>query len=411
MSKKNQIVFISSILLITISLALSTQSNVITSISNQLSTLIPESSGNGSTADSYSTNNPTSFNAAWTSKTRSTKTTTQPTTTTTSLTTTTITTTTSPTTTTTSLTTTTTNSTTTTTTTTTSQSQVIYGATLYSVSYGQIQLTTLQKAKDEVQLMKNMGITYYSIHMSTDPFLFKQYPKIQIFDAVVADIKSAGGKVHIADSGAESYWNNKLTWEQMKTSWRARVSLIAIRYQPDVYTIIKEPAWYLGMISNPQAITADEIVNLSKELSQIVKSVSPNTKVLFVETVTAYVVGGVIYNPILSRIVQDSNLDGVGLDIYGDDCGVDNNTPKISNTVNIIKSAGKEYWITETWAFTSSANCTNLSQTEIAWAEHISDYAANNNAVVEWFYTQRFGSLQTPSPTYTGIKDVMQRYS
>ena len=332
------------------------------------------------------------------------------TTSTTSPTTTTITSTTSPTTTTT------TTSPTTTTTTTTTKSRVNYGATLYTVSYGQIQQTTLQQAKDEVQLFKNMGITYYSIHINYDPFLFKQSDKIQIFDSIVAEIRNSGGKIHIADSGAESYWNNKLTWEQMKISWRDRVSLIAARYQPDVYTIIKEPAWYLGMISNPQAITADESVNLAKELSQIVKSVSPNTKVLFVETASAYVPTESLYSPvkieILSRLVQDSNLDGVGIDIYGARCGNDDKTPQLTNVVNIITSAGKEYWIPETWGATAAAfsSCTNLSQTEIAWAEHISGYATDKNAVVEWFFSQRFGSIQTPSPTYLGIKDVIQRY-
>jgi hypothetical protein len=270
---------------------------------------------------------------------------------------------------------------------------------------------------DEIQLFKNMGITYYSIHINYDPFLFNQTDKIQIFDAVISEIRRLGGKVHIADSGAESYWNSPLTWKQMKTSWLDRVSLIAARYQPDVYTTIKEPAWYLRMIRDPQTITADELVNLSAELSKIVKSVSPNTEVLFVESASAYVPGEAIYSPvkieILSRIVQDSNLDGVGIDIYGARCGTDNKIQALTDVIQIIKSAGKEYWIPETWGVTAAAfsSCTNLSQDEIAWAGHISDHAVNNNAVVEWFFTQRFGTLQSPSESYLGVEKEMQRYT
>ncbi|HZW58485.1 MAG TPA: hypothetical protein VFF30_19510 [Nitrososphaerales archaeon] len=60
----------------------------------------------------------------------------------------------------------------------------------------------------------------------------------------------------IADASSETYRNNPLPWAQFKEAWAERVQAIESLYHPDYYLIIKEPGWYIAMVSdartNPQ---------------------------------------------------------------------------------------------------------------------------------------------------------------
>lgn len=288
-----------------------------------------------------------------------------------------------------------------------------YGAKVYSISYAQLGSATWPAVQNELTLLRDMGIKSYALHLNYDPWIQNRPAQITIVDQAVAWIKSNGGSVHIVDACCESLRNNKVTWDQMKQLWIMRITEWTTRYHPDALTTIKEPGYYLSMISNPEVLNITDVVSLDAQLTSIVKANSPTTKTVFADNMGGYVPGLPGYNSLnaqmLSSIVQDPNLDVFGIDIYGKDCGNDNKTPFLNSTVNIATSAGKKVWIAETWGSTAGSlgNCS--AQSEINWAQHISEYAVSKNiSTVEWFFTQRFyDSSGLATPTYTGIKNVM----
>jgi len=291
-----------------------------------------------------------------------------------------------------------------------------YGAKVYSISYGQLGSATWSEVESELTLLKDMGIKSYAIHLNYDPWIKGHPAQIGTVDDAVVWIKSNGGSVHIVDACCESLRNNQITWDQMKTLWRMRITEWTIRYHPDALTTIKEPGYYLSMISNPQVLSIADIVSLDAELTAIVKTKSPSTTTVFADNMGGYVEGLPGYDPInavmLSQIITDPNLDVFGMDFYGKNCAEDNKTPFLDSTIDIARNAGKMVWITETWGSTAGLLGVCSASSEIKWAQHISEYAVSQNiSTVEWFFTQRFynGGGQ-PTQTYTGIKTVMEYF-
>ena len=293
-----------------------------------------------------------------------------------------------------------------------------YGAVVHSLSYGNIDSATWAKAKAELQLFKNMGVHYYAIHLDFDPWTNNDTNKIAIVDSAVNWIRANNGIVHIADGCAESVRNNKLTWANFKTFFKTRITTWMLRYHPDVITTVKEPGWYNGFIQPLSLInvTAADWAILGFAMDSIAKSISPASFTAYTESpydLTKSGTLGTVHRNILSSMLNDPNLNIVGLDIYGTKCGGDSITSHLPVIIDSIQSAGKVVWIPETWATTvanmNTDSCSDLSVAEVEWAQHISDYAVLMSIpVVEWFYTIEFtDSLHQPSVTYYGIEDVM----
>ena len=293
-----------------------------------------------------------------------------------------------------------------------------YGAVSHNLSYGNIGTTTWPTAKAELELFKAMGVQYYVIHLGYDAWLSSNSTQITMIDSAVTWIRANGGKVHIADGCAESLRSNRVSWAVFDSLFLLRMSIWAQRYHPDAMTVVKEPGWYNGFLT-PAAIlslTAAKWGTLGVELDSVVKSISPTTQTIYADATSQMIPGGNNYSlhlQILALMVQDPNLDVVGLDIYGTKCGGDSTTPHLQPVVDSVLHLGKKIWTTETWA-TSATNmntdsCPSLSANEILWAQHMSDYAATNTIpVVEWFFTVEFtDTLGQPTPTYYGIEDVM----
>lgn len=310
-----------------------------------------------------------------------------------------------------------TNTTTRTTTTTTGRRLLDYGAKVQSLSYGNINSATWPEVENELALLKEMGVSYYAIHLNYDPWLQNKQSKIDLVDQAVQWIRDNGGKVHIVNSCCESLRNSPVPFDKFSTLMLNSTSEWSRRYHPDALTVIKESGWYLPFISDWRQMGVNTTVlkfkTLGFELTSEVKSISPDTKTVYAEITDALIKGDetvILFNDLL----KDPNLDVVGLDIYGYKCGADTKTPYLESTVSSITNASKSVWITETWATPLAdmgSSCSNQAEAETTWAQHISDYAINKGIqVVTWFYTQRFGTIAQPSPTYLGIQNVMQRY-
>jgi hypothetical protein len=293
-----------------------------------------------------------------------------------------------------------------------------YGAVSHNLSYGNIATTTWPVAKAELELFKAMGVQYYVIHLGYDAWLTGDTSQIAMIDSAVAWIRANGGKVHIADGCAESLRHNRVSWAAFDSLFLLRMSVWTQRYHPDAMTVVKEPGWYNGFLTPAAILSLTPAIwgTLGMELDSLVKAISPATQTIYADATSQLIPGGTnvaLHIQILALMVQDPNLDIVGLDIYGSKCGGDSTTPHLQPVVDSVLHLGKKLWTTETWATTSTYmntdSCPNLSGNEIQWAQQMSDYAvANTIPVVEWFFTVEFtDTLGQPTPTYYGIEDVM----
>jgi len=293
--------------------------------------------------------------------------------------------------------------------------KLLFGAKVYSLSYAQIGSADWPTVQNELELLKAMGVRYYTIHLNYGPWVNNQPGKIAIVDKAVEWIRANGGVLHIADASAETWRSNPLTLDQFDSLFKERIKVWTERYHPEYITTIKEPGWYLAFIKNVQSISPNVLISefetLSPELNSIVKSISPNTKTIYAETTGALIKSGDPSVPLLKEIVKDPNLDIVGLDVYGYKCGEDNYMPYLKDVLDTARNADKKIWITETWGTTAKNMNSCPTDTQTKWAQYISDYAVREKIpVVEWFFTQQFGTNQTPSDIYFGIKKVMDEY-
>ncbi len=294
----------------------------------------------------------------------------------------------------------------------TATNPIIYGAKVYSLSYGQINTATWSSVEKELISLKQIGVSYYSIHLNFDPWIKNQTSKIAIIDQAVSWIKANNGSLHLVDAGAESLRKNPILWEDFKVLFGHRVTMWTVRYHPDVFTTIKEPGYYLPMIKDANKLSINEFASLSFELNALTKSISPETSTAFADNANGFGKSNFTID-MWQLVADDPNLDIMGLDIYGK-CGVDDSTQFLDLAVQSAKEKGKSVWITETWGSTEpkKAGCTNQSSIEVNWASYISGYASSKGIpVVEWFFTQRFSDTSGQlTPTYWGILDVMKDY-
>lgn len=273
-----------------------------------------------------------------------------------------------------------------------------YGGKVVLLSYNNLKgSTTWAQVESELSSMKANGITYYAIHLNYDPWFISLNPavqkhKVEIVDQAVNWIQSHGGKVHIVNSCCESFRDNPVSFSEFSRIMVAAVSEWDSRYHPDAVTTIKEVGWYLPMIQNTTLNLSEISLKfklLGYELSRTSKNISPSTRTVYAETTDALIRNDALMIDFLKSMLRDSNLDIVGLDIYGYKCGGDKRLLELGSTLDLIRSSGKTIWITETWATTkaSSEFCINQSQLEAKWMQRISEYAVKEGIpVVEWFY-------------------------
>jgi hypothetical protein len=271
-----------------------------------------------------------------------------------------------------------------------------FGVVDEAASYGIPSYKNSAVQQADLAMLLSTGAQCVRLDIGYAPWLTNNKATISLVTSVVNSIRSAGKCLIIADAGSESYrGTGELTWAQFIAAWPQRVSTLAALYHPDYYIVVKEPGWYVPMVSdsttNPAFQSASSWLSLTQTLASAVQKASP-------KTVVGVAVGAddiknqpAFYSAYLNGV--QGMVGFIGFDIY-DTIGQTATTNYL--TANSPKTA---VWIAETW---SNPNPTTSAQaqSDAAWMKSIYQYGQQIGArMLIPFYTDLFSGYTVPTTT------------
>jgi hypothetical protein len=281
-------------------------------------------------------------------------------------------------------------------------------------SYGGIgaPYNTLQVQEADLNMLASSNASCLRIDLGYAPWLSKNSTQIAEDTALIRDVRNDGMCLIIADAASESYRGpgNELTWQEFKTAWVQRVRTIAALYRPNYYIIIKEPGWYVPMVSdaytNPQFSNASDWLQLAANLSETVKSVSPNTSVGVSISSDGLNSQSEFYIPFLQGLKRIGTVDFLGFDIY--------TTNAFNQTQDYLSEYGrgnKSVWIAEAWSGTGRvAYNSSRAQLDKEWMLALYYFAQKINAsFVIPFFTNIFSSYTWNDTTSAILQNYQMR--
>jgi len=271
-------------------------------------------------------------------------------------------------------------------------------------------------------MLVSTGANCIRIDIGYAPWLQNNQTAINEMSSLVQTIRSDGECLVIADAGSESYRNGgQIPWAQFQIAWVQRVKTLAALYHPDYYIVIKEPGWYVPMVSdartNPSFQNASDWLNLTETLAETVLSVSPDTAVGVSIASASLGSNPSLYIPYMMGISKLSGISFVGFDIYS--------VAGFSETrtyLNQYGNGGKSIWIAEAWSTTNSPpNTTVQKQLDASWIKVLYYFGESqiNASMIIPFYTNAFSqytsstSISSPSffdsrqPVYYAYQSII----
>lgn len=236
---------------------------------------------------------------------------------------------------------------------------------------------TLPVLQAELDFLLSLDPTSVRVDVGYDAFAENETTTMANVTAVIDAIKSAGKQLVIADAAREAYRKSPVPWTQFQSDWVARVSDLAGRFQPDAYVVIKEPGWYVPMISdirtNLDAQSPSNWVSLLGGLASAVKSASPSTLAGISLTGLSVDPAGSRDYAFFSSIAQGAeglaNVDILGFDCYGPN--------DFAGAQSFLASSptAKRAWLTETWSSTSPSAGGGVQETiDEEWVQVAYDF-------------------------------------
>ena len=243
-------------------------------------------------------------------------------------------------------------------------------------------------------MLKGLGVTQIRVDLGFDAWLSNDQATIQKDISFINFIKSQGLTLVIADASAEQYRHSPLPWTQYKEAWINRVQTIAQLFQPSYYLVIKEPGWYVPMVSdsrtNPQYQSSSDWLNLTSWLATTVMAVSPQTKIGVSVAANSLTKQPTFYDAFLTNL--PSLVSFIGFDTYGTS---DNTAMQVF--LNHYGNQGRAIWNAETW---SAPTPNTNEQTDPYWLITQYEFDLSNHASEMMpFYTNDFVSYSSSNPT------------
>ncbi len=262
----------------------------------------------------------------------------------------------------------------------------------------------------DLAMLISTGASCIRTDINYAPWLAPTDPAtISLIDNVTSQVRAAQKCLVIADAGSQSYRTTPIPWTDFKTAWVQRVQTLAQRYHPAYYVVIKEPRWYVGMISdattNPLVSDPNQWITLTQQLVAAVQAVSPSTK-----TGVSVDVGSLrdsrfvaMYTAFLQGVEQIPSLSFVGFDVYGT---IDQTTTQ--SYLAQYGSGGKDVWIPEAWSTPDGSALNGDPNQDAQWLTSMYDFASSINATfLIPFYTDHFASYTWD----TNPTDIINNYS
>jgi hypothetical protein len=285
------------------------------------------------------------------------------------------------------------------------------------VGYGNIGESYNNLAVQTADLNMVMSTNAQCVRMDIGyaPWLQKDQAEISTITTLVQDVRSAGKCLVIADAASETYRGaGKLTWTQFMAAWGPRATQLASLFKPDYYIVVKEPGWYVPMVSdattNPQFSNATAWIDLTKALAADVQSVSPETKVGASVAADSLGSNPSLYVPYLNGVDRLANISFIGFDIY--------TTTGFTSTQNFLSqngSGGKAVWIAEAWSgdgVTVPVFDPTRAQLDKEWALVTYYFAETIHAsALMPFFTDCFASYSLNGTSPTDPTQIVALYS
>jgi len=274
-----------------------------------------------------------------------------------------------------------------------------FGAVLQTASYANIYENSISVINSDLAMLVSSGVRSVRIDVDFDPWLQNNAQMIAKMNTVVQLIRGDGLKLIIADASAESYRDGgQVTWTKFQSAWVQRVQTLASAYHPDYYIVIKEPAWYLPMISdsssNPQVQNSSSWLNLTRQLTSAAHAVSPQTLVGISVGADGVGTKPSFYYPYLSGVESQTGVTFLGFDIY-DSFGF----KSTQNFLGRIGNGGKSVWIAEAWSSGNISTAFNPanSQLDAGWIKVLYYFAESqvHAQMIVPFYTNNFAQYNS----------------
>jgi hypothetical protein len=282
---------------------------------------------------------------------------------------------------------------------------VNFGVVFTTASYGNLEATSIAVANADLSMLLSTNAQCIRIDIGYAPWLQNNQTAINEITGLVQQIRAAGKCLIIADAASESYRHGgQLTWSQFMAAWGPRVSTLAALYQPNYYIVIKEPGWYVPLISdattNPQFQNVSVWLSLTRNLTNDVRAASPSTVVGVSIAANGLTTSqGPFYSQYLNQVQAIPGISFIGFDIYG---------PKDQTATQTYLSANppsKAVWIPEAWSTASGTALNGSPSDDAQWIQSTYAFATSIHvAFLIPFFTDDFASysLVSSPPTNSG---------
>jgi len=290
---------------------------------------------------------------------------------------------------------------------------VSLAAVFTRASYGgpELSYNTVAVEDADLSMLLATHVQCIRIDIGYAPWLQNNQTPINEMTSLVQQIKAAGRCLIIADAASESYRGvGKLTWSQFLAAWVPRVSALAALYHPDYYVVVKEPGWYVPMVSdaatNPQFQSVSVWLSLTQNLTNAVHAVSPSTVVgVAIAANSLTQKDGAFYSQYLNQVQAIPGMSFIGFDIYG--------TNDQTATQNYLSAnpPSKSVWIPETWSTPNGAALDGNPSQDAAWIVSIFTFALSVHAAfLIPFYTDDFASYNLVVNAPTSAAQILSLY-
>jgi len=294
-----------------------------------------------------------------------------------------------------------------------SNSSMTFAAVFTRASYGNLETSynTVAVEDADLNMLLSTGARCIRIDIGYAPWLDGNQTAIREMTSLVQAIRAAGKCLIIADAASESYrGGGQLTWSQFMAAWVTRVATLAALYHPDYYVVIKEPGWYVPMISdastNPQFQSVSVWLSLTQNLTNAVLSASPSTEVgVAIAANSLTQAQGAFYAQYLNEVQGIPGLSFIGFDCYG---------PSDQAATQKYLSANpptKAVWIPEAWSTSTGGALDGSPSQDAQWMQSVYTFASSIHATfLIPFYTDHFASYSLTSSSPANAEQIIALY-
>ncbi len=295
----------------------------------------------------------------------------------------------------------------------TQNSSMTLAAVFSRASYGNPELSynTIAVEQADLDMLLSTNVKCIRIDIGYAPWLQNNQAVIDEITSLVKAIKAAGRCLIVADAASETYRKGgQLPWSQFMVAWGQRVSTIAASYQPDYYIVVKEPGWYVPMVSdattNPRFQNVSVWLSLTQNLTNAVHSASPSTVVgVAIAANSLTQAEGAFYSEYLNRAQAIAGISFVGFDIYSQ------NDQKATQTYLSQNPPSKAVWIPEAWSTANGSAINGSPSQDAEWMLSMYRFASSIDAAfLIPFYSDNFASYTLVADHPTDSAQIISLY-